>query len=358
MRIRETMCYSSVISIQEERYFMSRIYDNYLENMEQSQFDSPIHELKEYFDLPLETVIGHDGAEYQNYIEFPEFIEYSDEDIQQVIDIFDIPLNFDFNDFDYDVTEDNNSDTHEYILTLPQGVQDLFEYSDDKKKIIFPSEDDVREAIFDLFKEYDVPSGTLYEQESNGFPESMQLYYQSEEEDLENLANEIYADIQSTLDSIRQLENQYYTVDDAIQKKAMILAAFSTVESYVIYLAENFVPSEFKTLDIKDTQLRNFLDQKIQSHFHEKHGREIIRATFAPNFPKEKNIPFRDVRNSLAHNISIGEIENEKLIFPPKTMKLNEKPVSYKISNIFKALGEYVENYSGNIDKIIEMLQS
>ncbi|MGL5900329.1 MAG: hypothetical protein ACRCZW_11835, partial [Lactobacillaceae bacterium] len=70
---------------------MSRAYDHYLEEKEAELIaNDPVEGLISHFELSVETETGNDGTQYQNYIEFPKFNSYSSDDINEVIDIFNI----------------------------------------------------------------------------------------------------------------------------------------------------------------------------------------------------------------------------------------------------------------------------
>lgn len=328
---------------------MSRVYNNYhIDENEQFSFENLIDELVDYFVLTAETVTGSEGAEYQNYIEFPNYSDYSMEDIEFVLNLFDIPFLDNLDDFNYSKTVPYDSSIKSKVQSLPQELQSLFEYSDNKKFITLPSEEEVRKLAYDLFSETGVPSGTMYEEESDNFPEAMKLSSYDPYDDFVDMAHDILVDIKTTSEGIRHLEEQYNLATEPIIKKALILAAFSMVESYVISLAENFIPS----FVIQDDNLCKFVNKSIQDKLHTKAGREKLRKSFAPNdFPEEKNIPYHYVvRNPLAHNIQTGDIVGDKITFLTNTDNMKK----YSIKKIFEDLFNYVEKYKESINEIIK----
>lgn len=329
---------------------MSRVYnDYYIDENEQSSSENLIDELVDYFGLTAETVTGSEGAEYQNYIEFPNYNDYSMENIEFVLNLFDIPFLDNLDEFSYSTTVPYDSSIKDKVQSLPQELQSLFEYSDNKKLITLPSEEDVRKLADDLFSENGVPSGTVYESEFDNFPEAMKLLPYDPHEYLTDMANGILVDIETTSQAIRHLEERCELVKEPIIKKALLLAAFSMVESYVISLAEDFIPPFI----IQDDNLSKFVKKSIHDKLTSKGGREILRQRFAPNdFPQEKKIPYHDVvRNQLAHNIQTGDIVDDKITFLTNTEKAEE----YPIKKIFEDLFNYVEKYKDRIDEIIEV---
>lgn len=127
---------------------MSRVHYHYLEEKEAELIaNDPIETLISYFNLSVEPEIGNDDFVYQEYIEFPTFDHYDFDDINKVIDIFDIDLDIDLDKFPFEEEIQDSLEIQKLLSFLPERIANLCKYDEDEIILTFPNEDQVRDEI-------------------------------------------------------------------------------------------------------------------------------------------------------------------------------------------------------------------
>ena len=310
-----------MIKLIRKRYSMSRFYEYFLEKKEAELNSGSLEgELINHFDLSPQTDTGSDGFQYQNYIEYPDFSSYDDDDINFIMDL--INLEFDIKDFDFEEKKEMTSNLSQYIDSLPEEIQNTFTYDADEKKelCIFPSEEELRDAIKDIFINNNVPFGALYEPDSPNFPEHYRLFQYEENPyeydqlyDLDIIDSENTNRVDIYVDKLESIIKSYKSSQNPLIKKSLLLAAFSTNESFLRARIISKMPDINRiTEDVYITMLIKKEIQKKLENYEE-------RKNLFNKYYEQDHITFldtdKDLRNSLAHNIDAPKVSGDNLTY-------------------------------------------
>lgn len=295
---------------------MSRTYDYFLEKKEEEIINNdPVEGLISHFDLSVETETGNDGTPYQNYIEFPTFGSYSNDDINEVIDIFNIDFQIDLDEFPFEEEVENSIYVQAYLSSLPEMIYELCAYDEEQEIVIFPNEDQVRDEIENIFEENSVPFGFQDEYTMPEFPERHKLYSQSDYDDDFFLYDIAYYEdnnsIENYVSKISNIINSYNNTNDSLIKKSLVLAAFSTNEAFIRSKIISKMP------DTSNITEDNYISLVIKKDIQKQLSNYEMRKKLFNNY---YDVNFIDtdqkLRNSLAHDLDTPTVDGDKLTYP------------------------------------------
>lgn len=296
---------------------MSRSYEYLVEKKEaELNSESLEGELINHFDLFPQTETGSDGFQYQNYIEYPDFSSYDDDDINFIMDLINLP--FDIKDFDFEEKKEVTSHLSQYIDSLPEEIQNTFTYHADEEKelCIFPSENELREAIKDIFINNNVPFGPLYE-DSQNFPEHYRLFQYDDGYDqlydLDIIDSENTNRVDIYVDKLESIIKSYKSSQNPLIKKSLLLAAFSTNESFLRARIISKMP------DLNNITEDDYITLLIKKEIQKKLENYEERKNLFNRYYEQNHITFidtdKDLRNSLAHNIDAPKVSGDNLTY-------------------------------------------
>lgn len=211
---------------------MSKVYNYSKENHKD---ESQVQQLIDYFGLAPETETGNDGYEYQNYIVFPYFSDYMWEDIENISEIFNISLNIDSTTFPFGKIKNISDEERKEINNLNPEIKKLFV----EKVMEYPNEEDVMAVIKEIFEDAGVLFGTIYELDGGSFPEEYNLFQGYEDindfqlYDLDLLDNNKNNNVVEYRNKIQNIISSFNETEDALIKKSLLFAAFSTNEAFI-----------------------------------------------------------------------------------------------------------------------------
>lgn len=296
-------------------------------------------ELVEILGAYLDTETGNDDFKYQNYLEFPRLETLDFDTIQLLINDLGIDIKF---EEEIEFTEINN-----YINSFPEISLSLFKvrdedgnkYSLDELILISPSYEEVHPFILDLLREAEIPEGTIYELEDDNFPEKRKLWYDPEQEYLMYQFYSIHLNhYKSNLDNIR---TEIKDCNNDITKKALLFSAFVYTESLTKSLISNSL--ENYTNNIENEKIKNFFEKYISKQLERTDNRKKLTKEFL-NISID-NIPYKDLRDLLAHDIGSPTISSNLITFNSKAG--NSK---LDINDIIDKLEEYSSNLYDNLN--------
>lgn len=304
-----------------------------------SKLSFDIEELIEILGAHEDTVTGNDGFMYQNYLEFPSLENVDFEIIQLLMNDLGVDIKF---EKEIEWTEINN-----YINSFPDISLSIFkvhdedgnEYSLDELTLISPSYEELHPFILDLLRDAGVPEGTIYELEDETFPERRKLWFDPEQEYLMYQLHSIHLNqYQSNLDDIRK---EIKDSNNDITKKALLFSAFVYTES----LTKSLISNSFEDLtnDINNEKIKNFFEKYISRQLERTDNRKKLTKDFLAI--SIDNIPHKDLRDLLAHDIGSPTISSNVIKFKSKAG--NDE---LDINDIIDKLEEYSSNLYDNLN--------
>lgn len=284
--------------------------------------NSILEELMEILSVDTQTEESKDGMVYGNYIYWPEYEDYDDDQIIQVLSLLGIDLPFYKNitifeykslkeDFYFSISS-NIFDEIEGLIDdqISDSVDSTEETKDwiknkkfDYHTIIFPSPSNIFSSIESEFKQLDIPTGFANE-ENETMPLSAK-YYQNEYDDFYYLENIPLKDYISEID---ELYDEIKKAKKDIIKKSILLTALILTESYIKSYIANLLPEV--NVENLNEHYRNVLDNYNKSKLENNKGRAKLYNAFNGRGKNLRDMPYNDLRNRLAHRIDKVKIED------------------------------------------------
>lgn len=268
--------------------------------------------------LGLETVVetSNDGTTYGHYIEFGTASQHDPDLFPAVLDFFGLPLPFDSEVPISSLAWLPDLQPETLDLTLHAFGEPSLSISEAGEFLVsFPQLRPSSEETLNLVDHLLPP--TLYEHD---LPNRYR-YWQPDPEDLHWDADDDWMDlyqvplvpIDTLIGELTSLRTAADATPDPSTKKGLILASYSLVESFTrqqaLTYAESFIASP---------NARKYLLRLLHRQVERADQRKSLVEAFRPE-KKYQDIPYRVVRNKLAHDIGAVRLENGELVYENKS---------------------------------------
>lgn len=136
-------------------------------------------------------------------------------------------------------------------------------------------------------------------------------------------------------EDINFIVDSFNNTQDKTIKRSLLLAAFSTNESFLTKRINLILDSVLKNEDA----LRNIFEEEITPYLFNNETRNLIASQYLENAKLKKE--YSEIRNTLAHNLGGVEFQKDKVIYNNKKGK---KVDNIKIDKLLSTLREYANN--------------
>lgn len=306
-------------------------------------FDDMVDILAPHIDV--NTGASRDEWNYGNYVEFPGSSSISDDQVESLLDYFNLKIPF--------------GETISFEEVLREYFKDVYDVSDDMldslsyppEEFDFPGIDDneIRELVINLLIQVGAPIGeTLYE-DAGELPNSY-MYWN----DSDDLFDQYSIEIVNYKREIELIKNKVANNDDALIKKSLILAAFVYTESFVRSKIISILPdlNSYDDVITRDI-LKKYFDDKLEKTAGRK---ELYKQYFGNSqtvneLKRLSDIPHVKLRNILAHDISTSEVIGSRIrySFIDNSRQGSITEVEIEIDELLEELITFSENLENTI---------
>lgn len=293
--------------------------------------DDFIEEMEDILCPYKDLEVGHDDFVYGSYVEWPPLDTCDDEQIDLLLRYFDIEIPF------------GETWSVEDLVTRAFGVgfDIVSSINADDKELTFHNFEDAKPEILEYLRGRNVPEGAVYEYDmGDNYPDHMKYFTSKhlwDDQELDYYTQEPIT-LTKYLKHIEDAKISFAKTNDTLAKCSLILSALIFAECYVKSAIVNELNSALSAIS-RIFDLRTFMN----------HTHKQLRTVEGRNYfyrllnsgQKLGNLPWTDIRNSLAHSLDAAEckVENGKEILV--YLDRNNEEASADVEVIFKDLSSF-----------------